>query len=245
MDVLSDIVLVTLPLIFCPSLSYLSYLSYLSLCRRPANGRGDGPRLDVDAREVEVLDAVAVAGAWQLKHAEVPVLAVGAGGGGDRSDDLLEGVGALRVPEADAVGAEVDLVGDIVPHVGQPLGLPLALLAGHPLQVGVAGALLAADPAVLELGEVALEEANLVLAVDARRVLVAAQNREVIEHLAAGNGGLGLRDQLDAAHGLAVPEGRRVEREARTLLADRVVWVLDNISGPGMEYAVYHQEDAP
>jgi len=63
------------------------------------------------------------------------------------------------------------------------------------LQVRVRRPLLARDPAVLHLDEVRLEEADLVLAVDARRVGVLAHHREVVEHLAAVDGGLGLRDE--------------------------------------------------
>lgn len=92
-----------------------------------------------------------------------------------------------------------------MPHPRLPLRLPLAVLADHELQVGVAGAALAADPAVLELGEVALEETNLVLAAHARRVGVGPADAEVVPHLAAVDGRRGLRDQLDAAHVLFSP----------------------------------------
>lgn len=98
-----------------------------------------------------------------------------------------------------------NLESDVMPNIGLPLGLPLALLADHELEVGVLGALLAADPAVLHLGEVALEEADLVLAVDARRRGVLAHHAEVVEHLALVDRRLGLRDQLDPPHVLAIP----------------------------------------
>ena len=113
-----------------------------------------------------------------------------------------------------------------MPHPGLPLRLPAALLVRHPLQVGVARALLAADPAVLHLGEVALEEADLVLAVDAGRVGVLAHHAEVVVDLAAVDGRLGLRDELGAAHVLAVPEGGAVEREPGALLRGCVGRVL-------------------
>ena len=61
------------------------------------------------------------------------------------------------------MGVTYDLIGDVVPDVGLEIDLPLALAADHPLQVGVGGSLLAVDPAVLHLCEVALEEADLVL----------------------------------------------------------------------------------
>jgi hypothetical protein len=63
------------------------------------------------------------------------------------------------------------------------------------LQVRVRRPLLARDPAVLHLDEVRLEEADLVLPVDARRVGVLAHHREVVEYLAAVDGGFGLRDE--------------------------------------------------
>lgn len=88
-----------------------------------------------------------------------------------------------------------DLVRNVMPHVRLPLRLPLGVLGDHELKIGVRGALLARDPARLQLDEVRLEEADLVLAIDARRVHVFAHDREVVVYLAAVDSGLGLRDQ--------------------------------------------------
>ena len=124
-----------------------------------------------------------------------------------------------------------------MPNPRLPLRLPLALLARHPLQIRITRAALPANPAVLELGEMALEEADLVLAVDAGRVNVLAHDAKVVKHLARGNCRFRLRDQLDAPHVLAVPEGGAVERELGALLGDGVVGVL--VRGGQLDVFVY------
>lgn len=130
------------------------------------------------------------------------------------------------MPEAGGASAEVDLVRNVMPHVRLPLRLPLGVLGDHELKIGVRGALLARDPARLQLDEVRLEEADLVLAIDARRVHVFAHDREVVVYLAAVDSGLGLRDQLCASHVLPVPEGRAVDCELGALPRHRVRRVL-------------------
>lgn len=78
-----------------------------------------------------------------------------------------------------------DFISDIVPHTRLPSRRsPFALLAHHPLQLGIARPALAGDPPIFHLGEVALKEVNLVLAVDARRVGSVAHHAEVVKHLA-------------------------------------------------------------
>ena len=156
----------------------------------------------------------------------MPIRPVGARAATNWRHLLLQRLVIDRVPEPDAVAPKVDLVSNVVPHVGLPRRLPQALLLDHELQVRVLGALLAADPAVLHLGEVALEEANLVLAVDRGGVGGAAHHAEVVELLALVDALGSLRDQLGAAHGLAVPEGGGVEGELGTLLGARVVGIL-------------------
>ena len=91
--------------------------------------------------------------------------------------------------------ATYDLVGKVVKDTGLPLiNTPLALLADHPLQLGVAGARLATDPAGLELSEVALEEVDLVLAEQTWGVVLLAGDGEVIPHLALVDGRRRLRN---------------------------------------------------
>lgn len=94
-----------------------------------------------------------------------------------------------------------------MPDVGLPGDIPLGNSSNLPSQCGVAGTGGAADPARLQLSEVALEEADLVLAVQARGVGVAALDAEMVVDLSTVDGRGGLGDQLGAAHGLAIPVG--------------------------------------
>lgn len=185
----------------------------------------------------------------------MPVGAVGRSASGERSRRLDERAVSGRVPEANLVGGKVDLVRYVVPFIGDEFGFPLALAANHPLpvifasaihvlktnihgglscvrglreihiQVGVAGARLAADPAILELGEVAFEERYLVLVGRARGVGVGALDGEVVEDGALVDGGFGLRNQFCPPH-VAVPLCRVVDGDLGSLLAARVAGVL-------------------
>lgn len=157
----------------------------------------------------------------------MPVSTVAAGAGSLRSNNLGQGIAAGRVPETDSVGVKVDLVGNVVPHVGVPVDAPLGLATNAPPQQGIRSASGARLPAGLELGKVALEEGDLVLAGKGRGVGVLAHEREVVEDLALVDGGRGLGDQLGTAHGLAVPEGRLVEGDLGTLAGARVGRVLE------------------
>lgn len=93
------------------------------------------------------------------------------------------------------------------------------------LQVGVAGARLAADPAVLELGKVALEKGNLVLVGCARGVGVGTLDGKVVEDGSLVDGGFGLGNQFGPPH-VAVPLCRVVDRDLDALLAAAVARVL-------------------
>lgn len=181
---------------------------------------------DVNAGEVEVLIRVFIAVTGQLQHAQMPVSAVARSRYGNSRDRQLEVVGTRRVPEGNRVSVKVDLVGDVVPHAGGELLLPLHLAVGHPLEVGVFGAACAAKPADLHLGEVALEEVDLVLAGCGGRVGVAAHHAEVVPDLTRVDGGRGLRDQLGTSHRLAIPVGRVGESDLDALVRARVGGVL-------------------
>jgi hypothetical protein len=199
--------------------------------RRRATGADDRSRdvaaLDVHAGEVPVLGGTVVG---KAKHAEVPVGAVGVRRRRDWTGDLLESVGAGGVVELDGASAEVDSVGDVVPGAGDELGVPLGLATGVPVEVVVRAAL----RAVLHLGEVALEEIDLVLACRGGGVGTGVLHGEVVVDLSLVDRGAGLRDQLGAKHGLAVPGRGLVVGDLDALLRARVGRVL----GVGVEVDV-------
>lgn len=114
-----------------------------------------------------------------------------------------------------------------MPHTSVPSNRPLGSSSNLPSQCWVAGASGAADPARLQLGEVALEEADLVLAVQAGRVGGAAHDAEMVVDLAAVDGRGGLRDQLGAAHGLAIPVSGAGEADLGALCGAAVGEVLE------------------
>jgi hypothetical protein len=174
----------------------------------------------------------------------MPIRAIARRACRERPCGLDKRVAARRVPEGDLLGGEVlhlsalyhfakmhrmpvtyYLVDDIVPLVGLQIDLPLALPAHEPLQVRVGSALLAADPAVLELREVALEKADLVFVRGAGDVGAAAFDTEVVVHCAAVDCCFGLRDQLCAPH-VAVPFGGAVDGDFGALLGVCVAGVL-------------------
>lgn len=156
----------------------------------------------------------------------MPILAVAAGGNAQRRNDLGEVVRPGRVPEADRVGAEVDLVGLVMPDSGVSVGAPLRVALHAPPQQRIRHARGTRQQTGLELGEVALEDADLVLARLGRGVDVAPHKREVVEHLALVHGGRGLRYELGAAHRLPVPVGRAVQGDLGALLGPVVGRVL-------------------
>lgn len=92
-----------------------------------------------------------------------------------------------------------------------------------PLELGVCGS----RGAVLELGEVGLEEGDLVLVGGRGLVLGRGLDGEVVELLALVDGRLGLGDELSAQHGLAIPLCRLVDGDLGTLLGSLVGGVLE------------------
>jgi hypothetical protein len=173
----------------------------MRLCGRASHRRSERAALNVCARKVPVLctrSVVTLAG--QTKNAQMPIGAVARCARRERSSGLDERVAASGVMESDLVGREVDLISNVVPLVRLELSLPLALAADHPLQVGVRCAGLSVDPAVLELGEVTLEEADLVLVCRTGDVGGTPLDREMVEDGALVNSGFGLRNEFGAPH---------------------------------------------
>lgn len=156
----------------------------------------------------------------------MPICAVGRGARGKGSGGLDERVVAGRVPEGDLVGRKVNLIDDIVPLVRLELRLPFALAPDHPLQVRVGRARLAIDPPVLELGEVALEEGDLVFVCGAGHVCCGSLDGEVVVYRALVDGGFGLGDEFCPPH-VRVPLCGVVNRDLHTLLGSRVAGVLE------------------
>lgn len=176
----------------------------------------------------------------------MPVSPVAAGAGRERSSSLDKRIATSRVPESDLVAGEVDFICNVVPLISLELDLPLALTSHHPLQVGVRGTGLAIDPAILQLCEMALKEANLMLVGSAGNVCGAALDREVVVHSALVDGSLGLGNELSAPHVLRVdqyrylisranlahrvPLGCVVDRDLSTLLRPSVCRILERSS---------------
>ena len=104
-------------------------------------------------------------------------------------------------------GGIYNLIGNVVPDASIPDNVPLRRSSNLPSQRRIARPRRATNPPRLQLGKVALEEADLVLAVQARGIGGAAHDAEMVVDLPAVDGRGGLRDQLGAAHVLPVPVG--------------------------------------
>jgi hypothetical protein len=117
---------------------------------------GDGAVLNVQARPEEVLSRSVGAAVRETEDTNVPVRAVGASARGNGGHYLGEGCRALRSPEADLAGGEVDVVGEVVPGAGDEGSRPLRNLVHHPAEGVVRGAGRAGQEAVLEFGKVTL-----------------------------------------------------------------------------------------
>lgn len=171
----------------------------------------------------------------------MPVRAVARSAGGERARSLDKRAVTSRMPEGHLVSREVlswsarrsppststthNLVGYVMPHIRLELHLPLALSAHHPLQVGVGSSLFAADPAVFQLREMALEEADLVLVRCTGHIRRTSLDAEMIKHGALVDRCCGLWDQLRAPH-VTVPFCSAVDGDLGTLLGVCVARVL-------------------
>jgi len=93
---------------------------------------------------------------------------------------LREWVGSVGCPETDQAAGEVDVVGEVVPVVGDELGCPLRLTVDVPAQGVIGGTSFAVDQSVFDLSKVALEESNLMLKSWIGRILGGGHKREVV-----------------------------------------------------------------
>lgn len=129
------------------------------------------------------------------------------------------------MPELHTPHVEIDTVRYVMPLVSHEGYRPARGPGDEPLQeTGGSGG----GGAELELGEVRLEEGDLVLLGRARRVERRGRDREVVEELALTDqpGGFGLRDELRATHRLAGPVRGVRQGDLDALDTCGVGWVL-------------------
>lgn len=110
-----------------------------------------------------------------------------------------------------------DLINNIVPLIRFKVDLPLTLPTDHPLQVCVACPLLPANPSILQLGEMAFKEANLMFIRRTRYIRAASLDTEMIVHRAGVDRSFGLRNELGTPH-IRVPFGGAVDGDFGALL---------------------------
>jgi hypothetical protein len=113
-----------------------------------------------------------------------------------------------------------------VPNTSSPVSAPMRVTADVPSQQRVRSSRLSTDPAGLQLGEMALEEAYLMFAVDARRVGGSVHDAEMVVDLSRIDGGGRLGNQFCSTHVLPVPVGGAVEGELETRCTSAIGWVL-------------------
>lgn len=144
--------------------------------------------------------------AWARVRAAEPVECQKATVLAEKSWVGVRGCFGLGEKRGRGVGA-YNLISNVVPDASIPDDIPLGRSSNLPSQRWIARPRRATNPPRLQLREMALEEADLVLAVQARGVSGAAHDAEMVEDLPAVDGRGGLRDQLGAAHVLPVPVG--------------------------------------
>ena len=128
--------------------------------------------------------------------------------------------------EPDTASVEIDRVRNVMPYPSGERYVPVRLAIHVPPQRLIQRSLLAVDDSELQLREVALEEADLVLLVPGRRVRGRVLHAEVVEDLALVDRCRGLRDQLRAEHVVAVPDGTVVDGDLDALRTAAVCRVL-------------------
>jgi hypothetical protein len=171
------------------------------LCSRASDRGSECAALDVRSREKPILSTrTIVALARKTKNTKMPIGTIARCACRERSGSLGERRVAGGMPECNLVRSKIDLISNVVPLVCLQLDLPLALAAHHPLQVGVRSTGLAVDPSVLQLSEMALEEADLVLVRRTGDIRGASLDREVVVYGALVDGSLCLRNELSSPH---------------------------------------------
>jgi hypothetical protein len=113
-----------------------------------------------------------------------------------------------------------------VPDISLKLNLPLALTADHPLQVGIASPLFTIDPSVLQLREMAFEEADLVLIRGTGDIGGGSLDREVVVYSALVYGFFRLGNELCSPH-IRVPLRSVVNGDLGTLLRAGIGGILE------------------
>lgn len=158
----------------------------------------------------------------------MPILSIGRSRNGDGWDSENKVVGSSGVVESDGAGGEVDLVGNIVPHISLPGDVPLSGAANNPSEKRVSRSSGTGLPSTLHFSEMALEESDLVLMGLAWCVGGRARHAEVVEDLSGIDGCGSLGDQLCSSHGLAVPESIIGQADLDSLRTASVGRVLES-----------------
>lgn len=112
-----------------------------------------------------------------------------------------------------------------MPDISHKLNLPFALPSDHPLQVGIARPALTVHPSILQLREMALEEADLMLVGCAWDISSRSLYREMVVDSALVDGSCCLRDKLCSPH-IRIPFRSVVNGDFSALFRVRVRGIL-------------------
>lgn len=98
-----------------------------------------------------------------------------------------------------------------MPNTSSPISAPLTSRTSIPSQQRITRTRFPTDPTTLHLGEMTLEEGDLMFSVNTWGVGCGMHHTEMVVDLSASNSSLGLGNQLGTTHGLPVPEGGFVD----------------------------------
>jgi hypothetical protein len=115
-----------------------------------------------------------------------------------------------------------NLIGNVMPHSGVPINAPFRHSVHIPSKQRIARSALSRNPTAFQLREVGFKEANLVLAVNARRVCCGPHNAEMVPYSPCSNCRRSLRDKFSSSHRLPIPIRRAVKRDLGSLDTARV-----------------------